>query len=148
MDTIRLPDDFKEFLRLLNSSEVEYLLVGGYAVGYYGYLRATADIDLWVAMNEPNARKLVDVLVEFGFDVENLSTNLFLTKNKIIRMGNPPFRIELLTTIDGVTFEECYPEKITDRIDGIDVQIITLEHLKKNKLASGRHKDLDDLENL
>lgn len=145
---MRLPPDFKEFLKLLASHQVEYILIGGYAVGYHGYPRATADMDLWVAIRQENAEKLVAVLKKFGFDVPELSTNLFLKENQIVRMGVPPMRIELLTTISGVRFEECYSERITDTIDGVEVSIINLKHLKLNKRASGRHKDLDDLEHL
>lgn len=133
---------------MLNSHQVEYLLIGGYAVGYHGYPRATADMDLWVAIHQENAEKLVAVLKEFGFDVPELSTDLFLKENQIVRMGVPPMRIELLTTISGVSFEECYSERIIDVIDGVEVSIINLKHLKLNKRASGRHKDLDDLEHL
>ncbi|GAB4145145.1 MAG: hypothetical protein Fur0046_22700 [Cyanobacteria bacterium J069] len=107
MITSLLPSDFKDFLRLLNSKQVEYLLIGGYAVGYYGYARATADIDIWIAINPENAQKVVDAIREFGFNVEGLTSELFLQPNKVARMGVPPFRIEVLTTISGVSFEEC-----------------------------------------
>jgi predicted nucleotidyltransferase len=122
--------------------------VGGFAVGYYGYPRATADIDFWVAISEENAEKLVNVLTEFGFGVENLSVDLFLKENQIVRMGHPPIRVELLTTISGVEFEECYADRKLVDIDGVEVSIISLEDLKRNKTASGRHKDLDDLDHL
>jgi predicted nucleotidyltransferase len=133
---------------LLNSKQVEYLLIGGYAVGYYGYARATADIDIWIAINPENAQKVVDAIREFGFNVEGLTSELFLQPNKIARMGVPPFRIEVLTTISGVSFEECYAEKTVDVLDGVEVNIISLKDLKLNKRASGRLKDLNDLENL
>ncbi len=148
MATIQLPPDFKEFLKLLNSHQIKYLLIGGYAVNYHGYPRTTGDMDIWVPIQKENAEKLVDVLSKFGFESAKLTVDLFLKQNQIIRMGIPPFRIELLTTISGVNFEECYAERITDVIDGVDVEIINLEHLKLNKNASGRYKDLDDLENL
>ncbi|MBF2086756.1 DUF6036 family nucleotidyltransferase [Thermoleptolyngbya sp. C42_A2020_037] len=148
MATSLLPSDFKDFLRLLNSKQVEYLLIGGYAVGYYGYARATADIDIWIAINPENAQKVVDAIREFGFNVEGLTPELFLQPNKIARMGVPPFRIEVLTTISGVSFEECYAEKTVDVLDGVEVNIISLKDLKLNKQASGRLKDLNDLENL
>ena len=145
---IRLPPDFKEFLQLLNTHQVEYLLIGGHAVGYYGYPRATADMDVWVAMHPQNAAKMVQVLKEFGFDVPELSANLFLKKDQMVRMGVAPVRLEILTTISGVDFADCYAERIVDVIDGVEVSIISLKHLKLNKKASGRHKDLADLENL
>ena len=148
MATIRLPSDFKEFLRLLNSHQVKYLLIGGYAVGYHGYPRVTGDMALWVAIHQNNAEKLVDALREFGFNTPQLSANLFLTENQVIRIGIPPMRIELLTTISGVSFDRCYSGRIVDVIDDVEVHIINLEHLKQNKQASGRYKDLDDLQHL
>jgi len=111
MATTLLPRDFKEFLKLLNANNVEYLLIGGYAVGYYGYPRATADMDIWIAMNPANADRVVTVLKEFGFDQPDLSANLFLKEKQIIRMGVPPFRIELVTTISGVSFSECFAQR-------------------------------------
>ena len=149
MATSLLPADFKEFLKLLNSQQVSYLLIGGYAVGYYGYPRATADIDIWIAIDPSNARKVVATIREFfGSDVEGATTELFLQENKIARMGIPPFRIEILTTISGVDFDECYAQRVVDKIDGIEVNLISLKHLKVNKKASGRLKDLNDLEHL
>lgn len=148
MATIQLPTDFKDFLRLLNAHKVEYLLIGGYAVGYYGYPRATADMDIWIAIHPRNAEKIVNALKEFGFDVPGLSSQLFLQQNKIIRMGVPPVRLEISTTISGVNFDECYEERVVTILDGVKVNLISLRHLKINKKASGRHKDLNDLENL
>ena len=143
-----LPQDFKDFLRLLNVHKVDYLLIGGYAVGYHGYPRATADLDIWVGTGAENAKKLVAVLKEFGFDLPEVKEALFLQKDKVLRMGNAPIRIELLTTISGVDFQSCYKSRIEDSIDGIKINIIDLENLKKNKKASGRFRDLDDLEKL
>lgn len=143
-----LPPDFKEFLKLLNSHSVEYLLVGGYAVGYYGYPRATADMDIWIAHTSSNAQKLVAAIKEFGFNVPELTPELFLKENQVIRMGVPPFRIEIVTSASGVTFEECYAARVRAVIDDIEVNLISLDHLKANKRAAGRHKDLDDLEHL
>jgi hypothetical protein len=145
---IELPRDFKEFLKLLNDKNAEYLLIDGYAVGYHGYPRATNDIDVWVAVKPDNAERIVSALGEFGFDASDLSTTMFLQENRIIRLGIPPMRIEIMTGISGVTFDECYAQRITDVIDGVPVNIINLHHLKINKKASGRHRDLDDLENL
>ncbi len=148
MAMIRLPQDFKDFLRLLNSNKVEYLVIGGYAVSYYGYPRATGDIDIWVAVDSQNAQRMVDVLTEFGFSKERLSAELFLKENQIIRMGMPPIRIELMTSISGVDFKDCYSSRVIDTIDGVEVSVINLDDLKKNKKAAGRHKDLGDLESL
>jgi predicted nucleotidyltransferase len=147
MDIV-LPPDFKDFLKLLNDHNVRYLLIGGYAVGYHGYPRATNDMDIWIAISSETAKHMVNVLKEFGFNTPQLSSNLFLEEKKIIRMGVAPIRIEILTSISGVDFDECYQQKIVDVIDEIKVNIISLEQLKINKKASGRHKDLDDYENL
>jgi len=143
-----LPKDFKEFLKLLNDAGVEYLLIGGYAVGYHGYPRTTADMDIWVAISRENAGRLVDVFQRFGMKDAKLRPGLFLQHGKIIRMGVPPMRIEVITDIDGVDFARCYAARKVTRIDGQTVNLISLRHLRVNKRASGRHKDLDDLEHL
>jgi hypothetical protein len=148
MATSILPPDFKEFLRLLSQHKAEYLLVGGYAVGYYGYPRATADIDIWINKDPDNAVKLISVLKDFGFNNPQINKEIFLQDNQIIRMGVPPLRIELITTISGVEFIECFPEKFIAIIDNVEVNLISLKHLKINKKASGRYKDLDDLDHL
>lgn len=148
MATTHLPPDFKEFLQLLNLHQIKYLLIDGYAVSYYGYPRATADMDIWIAISSDNAKKIANALREFGFDVPELSNEIFLQENKIIRMGVPPVRLEILTTISGVDFETCYHQRTIDSIDEVKINIISLQHLKQNKKASGRYKDLNDLENL
>ena len=143
-----LPPDFKDFLKLLNAKQVEYLLIGGYAVGYHGYPRVTGDIDIWVAISPSNAEKIVEVLRKYGFGVPELCADLFLEENRIIRMGYPPMRVEITTGVSGVNFAECFSERVITVIDEIEVNIINLHHLKINKKASGRLKDLIDLENL
>ncbi|MDA3958297.1 nucleotidyltransferase [Oceanispirochaeta sp.] len=143
-----LPEDFKEFLRLLNEKKVDYLLIGGYAVGYYGYPRTTADMDIFVAINQNNAKKLKDVFIEFGMISNDLSVDLFLEPGNIVRMGLPPMRIEILNEIDGVDFEACYSNRNIVRIDDIMINLISLPDLKENKRKSNRYKDLDDLEHL
>ena len=148
MATIRLAPDFKEFLRLLCSAKIEYLLIGGYAVGHYGYPRATGDLDIWVATSHENAHRLVAALRQFGFDVPELRAELFHEPGHVVRMGLPPVRLEILTSIDGVKFQDCYHRRLTAEIDGVEVEIIGLDDLKVNKKASGRHQDLDDLEHL
>ncbi len=148
MATTHLPPDFKEFLRLLNAHKVEYLVIGGYAVGYHGYPRATADLDIWVAARPANAARIVAALKEFGFDLPDLSPELFLREWQIIRLGVPPVRIEIATTISGVDFAESHAERIEDTLDGVPVSLISLKHLKANKKAAGRHEDLADLEHL
>jgi hypothetical protein len=148
MAMMHVPPDFKEFLRLLNAHRVEYLLIGGYAVAYHGCPRATAGMDIWIAANPQNAENVLTALREFGFDEPGLSAELFLKKGQMVRMGAPPVRIEIATTILGVVFDECYRERVVDVLGGVEVNIISLPHLKANKKAAGRYRDLDDLEHL
>ncbi|MFQ5408743.1 MAG: hypothetical protein ACE5FI_10035 [Anaerolineales bacterium] len=145
---LKLPPDFRDFLRLLKEHQVDYLLIGGYAVGYHGYPRATNDLDIWIAIHSTNAARMVNALQDFGFDMPQLTEDLFLQGDSIVRMGVAPIKIEVAMTISGVDFEECYAERVVDTLDGIEVNIIDLRHLKTNKKASGRFKDLADLENL
>ena len=145
---LTLPPDFKEFLKLLKEHDVRYLLIGGYAVGYHGYPRATEDMDIWVAIHPENAQNIVSALRAFGFDAPDLQPELFLQKSKIIRMGLPPMRLEITTSVSGVEFDQCYRSRIVDDFDGVEVNVIDLENLKKNKKASGRSKDIADVEKL
>ncbi len=146
MTTIRLPRDFSEFLKLLNSKTAKYLLVGGYAVNYYGYSRSTGDLDIWIGLGPENAEVVCSALREFGF----LSANpkMLSTPNQIIRMGVPPLRLEILTSISGVDFGECYGRRAQVDVDGLAIPVIRLEDLRINKRAAGRAKDLADLEEL
>lgn len=149
MATTRLPPDFREFFQLLNANQVEYLLVGGYAVGLYGYPRPTADVDVWIATSPDNANRVLAALKAFGFGAgTGASLDLLTCPGKVIRMGIPPLRIEIQTEISGVQFEECYARRLIKELDGIPVPIISIEDLKRNKRAAGRHKDLADLDNL
>ena len=146
MDTpIRLPQDFKEFLKLLEDNRVEYLLVGGYAVGYHGYPRPTGDIDFWISNSQENAERVVSVLTDFGFASQELSASLFTQEKSIVRMGVAPFKLEVITHIDGVNFDDCYKRQIETNIDGCNVKVIGLKDLLSNKKASGRPKDVNDV---
>ena len=133
---------------MLGEHHVEYLLIGGYAVGYHGYPRATADMDIWIAMDPENAQRMVSALQAFGFGAPGLSTDLFSQPDQITRMGRSPLRIEILTTVSGLEFTEAYAQRVTDNIDGIPVTVISRKHLEINKRAAGRTKDLADLDNL
>jgi hypothetical protein len=148
MDAPLLTDDFKEFLRLLNVHHVDYLLIGGYAVALHGYPRATIDLDVWVRATQDNAARVVGALQAFGFDSPQLAPRLFLLPDQIVRFGVPPFRIEIMTTISGVTYDECRANAESHEVDGVLVPVISRDDLKRNKRACGRHKDLADLEQL
>jgi hypothetical protein len=143
-----LPRDFKEFFLLLNEKKVKYLLVGGYAVSYHGFIRATGDIDIWVEQTHENAERVIQTLHAFGFRQTKIDQEILLKENQIIRMGVPPLKIELLTTLSGVSFANCYKKRINAKINDIPISIINLADLKKNKKASSRLKDLNDLANL
>jgi hypothetical protein len=143
-----IPSPFDEFLRSLVDRHVDYLLIGGYAVIFHGYVRSTGDIDVWVRMEPGNAERVVAALTDFGFGVPELTASTFLSERCLVRMGVPPFRIEMMTSIPGVTFEECWPGRVESTWDGVPVTVIGLECLKKNKRATGRLKDLADLDYL
>jgi len=148
MATSTLPRDFRDFLKLLEDEQVAYLLIGGYAVGYYGYPRATADMDVWIAVNPANARKTCAALQRFGMQTPEMTPELFLDKGKVIRMGIPPMRLEIQTEISGVEFSKCFDRRRRVDMGGVEVNLICLDDLKVNKRASGRHRDLEDLEHL
>jgi hypothetical protein len=148
MDPRSLTKDFREFLQCLNARGVEYLVIGGHAVGFYGYPRATADLDVWIAVNLRNASLVVTALRDFGFDVPDVTPDLFLREDRVVRMGVAPNRIEIQTGIDGVSFHDCYPRRALAELDGMPVSFISLPDLKANKKASARNKDLADLDHL
>lgn len=144
MATIRLPSEFKEFLSLLGSVGVDYLLVGGYAVGLHGRPRPTGDIDIWVAVSPENATKLVEVFNRFG--ITGVPNELFLVPNRVTRVGNKPLCLEVLTGVAGVEFGKCFARRSVIDVDGVRVNLIDLRDLIKNKRAAGRAKDLADVE--
>ena len=140
----QLPDDFKEFIQFLNEHKVHYLLIGGWAVGLYGNPRATKDIDFLIATDDENIKKLQEALLAFGAPaVEN---RVFQEKGNVFRMGISPIQIDIINEADGISFIECYEHKNIIRIDGIDITTISRNDLIKNKKASGRHRDLADIE--
>ena len=143
-----LNQDFKEFIQSLNDNDVRYLVVGGYAVAQHGHPRYTKDIDIWVEMSAENAVQVIKALAQFGFASLGLTETDFLEPDQIIQLGYPPSRIDILTTLSGVEFSECYSSHVVAELEGVSVNFIDLENLKKNKKATGRHQDLADLENL
>jgi hypothetical protein len=144
----QLPVDFSAFLKLLHAHRVKYLLIGGYAVGHYGFVRTTADMDIWIESSPTNASRITKALQEFGFAVDNLHEELFLKPSNIVRMGVPPLRLEISMQIDGVTFDRCYRRKRRVKFGRQLVHIIEYRDLLKNKRASGRDKDLLDVKEL
>lgn len=143
-----LPPEFKRLLSALSSKEVDYLVVGGYAVIFHGYVRTTGDLDIWVALNSENAAKLEAAIRLMGFNPPGLKAEWFVRKGAVMRIGQEPLRFDIINDIDGVTFAECYARRVEAVIEGIPVNIISLPDLKTNKKASGRNKDLADLDYL
>ncbi|XAM01016.1 hypothetical protein OT109_06435 [Phycisphaeraceae bacterium D3-23] len=148
MAMIRLPMGFRAFLKSFNNAKVDYMVVGGYAVNMHGYVRNTGDLDVWIKSDLPNAQRVVDALVSFGFAPEDIDESLFIGPRQIVRMGVEPEKIEIITTIEGVDWEDCKTKSVSFEIDGLDLPVIGLADLRKNKAQAGRHRDLDDLENL
>lgn len=145
---MKLPKDLREFIELMNSHSVEYLIVGGHAVGFHGYPRYTGDIDFFVRPTPENAQKVSTVLEDFGFPkAESLRPSL-LDQGRVIGLGRPPNRIDLLTAISGLDFEEAWQTREPGQMDDLPVQFIGKDALLKNKMASGRTKDLADAEEL
>ena len=140
--------DFKEFVGLLIENQVEYLIVGGYAVGIHGHPWFTGDLDIWLKPSLENAAKILKCINVFGFSSFALSAEDFTKEGNVVQLGDPPLRIDLLTNIDGVAFDDCYPNRKIVEIDDLTINFIGYQDLLKNKKASGRLRDLDDLENL
>ena len=146
MAMTRIPPDFKEFLRLLKVHDVRYLLVGGYAVNAFGYVRNTVDMDVWIASTPDNQDRVIDAIREFGF--AGVSRDVLADANSMLRMGNPPLRIEVLKSLSGVEFEECWDRRVELPFDELVIPVIALDDLKVNKRAAARPKDLVDLSQL
>lgn len=143
-----LGKDFREFVSLLNAHRVDYLVVGAYAVGAHGHPRYTGDLDVWVRPSPDNAARVVSALNEFGFASFKLKPEDFSRPGRILQMGYPPRRIDLMTSIEAVTFDTAYPKRLAVELDGLPVNFIGLEDLKLNKKAAGRPKDLIDYDEL
>lgn len=143
-----LNNDYKEMLQCLSEEEVKFLLVGAYALAVHGFPRATKDIDFFVWATPENAANLMRALVKFGAPIEDISESDFSSEGVIFQIGNSPRRIDIITTIDGVKFDQAYVNRTMFSIEGLQVPVISLEDLIVNKRASGRAQDLADLEKL
>ncbi len=139
---------FREFIELLEKNDVSFLVVGGYAVGFHGFPRYTGDLDVFVAISEANAAKLVQVFTDFGFSDIGLKSADFLDPEVIVEIGREPMKIQVLTGIDGVAFESCYSRRVEFEDAGLRIPFISLDDLIANKAATPRAKDKIDLEEL
>ena len=145
---MEIQKDFKELLELLNSHKVEYLIVGGYALAYYGHPRFTGDMDIFVKAEPENARKIILALGEFGFGELDISEDDLICPGNVIQLGYPPVRIDFVTSISGVSWEQANSNKIIDEYGGVTTFIIGKKEFIRNKKALGRHQDLADIETL
>jgi hypothetical protein len=142
------PADFLDFIRALNAHRVEYMLVGGYAVGIHGYVRATTDIGFFYANTSENVERLMRAMMAFGAPVNLIDARHLAAADAVTQMGTPPIRIDLLSSLSGVTFEQASPETIRVEIAGEVLPVIGLAALRQNKQATKRPKDRDDLRHL
>ena len=145
---MKLQKDLKEFIALLNSQKIDFVVVGAHAVAFHGFPRFTGDLDLFVRPAQENARKITQALVTFGFPVPKEFETTLIEPEKVIQLGRAPNRIDLLTSISAVTFDDAWQSSILTEVDGIPMRMLNLELLLKNKQASGRPKDLADIEEI
>ena len=143
-----LNDDYKEMLQCLSEEDVKFLLVGAYALAVHGFPRATKDIDFFVWATPQNAANLIRALAKFGAPMDGISEADFSSEGVIFQIGNSPRRIDIITTIDGIKFDQAYANRKTFEVEGLQVPVISLEDLIANKRASGRKQDLADVEKL
>jgi len=143
-----LNKDYRDILQSLLKNEVEFLVVGAYAMGAQGYPRATGDIDVWINASGINSKKIFKALADFGAPVSNISETTFAEEGVIFQIGVMPRRIDVITHIDGVNFKDAYAAKLVVEIDGLKIPFLAKADIIKNKLASGRPKDRLDVEYL
>lgn len=141
-----LPDEFREFLKFLNSHKVRYLLIGGWAVGIHANPRLTADIDFLIGVDDKNIEGIIAALADFG--IKGVQKEFFKKKDNTFKIGRPPLKIEILNKALGIDFEKCYKRKKVVKLDGLNVKVISKPDLIKSKVAANRPKDLADLAEL
>ena len=145
---MKLHQDIREFIELCLSRKVEFLLIGGYALAFHGAPRFTEDIDLMVLVSPENADKLHSVLVDFGFGDAGITREDFLDADQVIQLGHAPNRIDILTGISGVTWQEAWASRTSADLDGLEIQVIGKTELIQNKQATGRPQDIADIARL
>ena len=145
---MEVQEDFREFLELLNKHKVQFIIVGGYALAFHGAPRYTGDIDVFVKPDNANAKRIINALDDFGFGSLDLNISDFTDQNKVIQLGVPPIRIDIITSISGVTWEEADASKELGQFGDVDVSYIGKKQFITNKRAIGRKKDQADIEAL
>lgn len=144
----KLHQDYREFLELLSAHKVEYLVVGSFAMAFHGHPRFTGDIDFWIKNSEQNAEKVFNAIMDFGYPPGDISIEDLTSIDLIFQMGYPPVRIDVLTSVEALNFDECFNRKDIIDIDGVVITFLNIKDLMINKEAVGRKKDLADLEEL
>ena len=145
---MNIQQDFSDLLALLEKHNVDYMVVGGYAVAFYGYPRFTKDIDIFFGISETNIESIVNALVEFGFNRDSLQKLLFDQKGSIITFGVAPVRVDFINEIDGVDFSDAKKSRVRGKYGDVEVYFIGREDLLKNKTSTKRLKDKADAEEL
>jgi len=140
--------DFRDLLAEFNAHEVEYLVVGAHALAAHGYVRATKDLDVWVRPSSANARQVLKALAAFGAPRQDLTESDLRRPGLIFQIGAPPVRIDVITAIDGVEFDDAWPDRFIAKLTGLPVPVLSRHHLISNKKATGRLQDLADVERL
>lgn len=140
-----LNEDYKEMLQLLSEEQVDFMIVGAYALAVHGHPRATGDIDIWVKPNDSNAKKIYRVLTRFGVPLDQITNDDFAVEGVIFQIGVIPRRIDIITKIDGVAYEEADEDKIIVEVEDLKIPVISLNKLIKNKMSTGREKDALDI---
>ncbi|MFN3998222.1 nucleotidyltransferase [Algoriphagus sp.] len=140
--------DFEDFIKLLNAHSVDYMVVGGYALAFHGKPRNTGDLDIWIEISETNAKKLLQVLDDFGFGNLNFKKEDFTKPGYISQIGYPPLRIDILNNIDGVEFKDAFPNSKILTTENLEIRFIGLKDFIQNKSASGRPQDLVDIQEI
>jgi hypothetical protein len=138
--------DFRDLLAEFNVQGVEYLVVGAHALAAHGHVRATKDLDIWVRPDVENAKRVLKALTEFGAPLHDLTEADLANPGTVFQMGLPPLRIDVITAIDGVSFDEAWPARLMTRFAGEPTAVLSKEHLIRNKRAAGRTQDLADIE--
>ncbi len=139
-----LNEDYKEMLQILLEENVKFIVVGAYALGAYGFPRATGDIDIWIEPTAANAKKLIRSLARFGAPLFDVNEKIFTEEGIIFQIGVAPRRIDIITTIDGVEFQSAYEKKLIVSVEGLNIPVLSVEDFIKNKESTGREKDVLD----
>jgi predicted nucleotidyltransferase len=148
MENQTLTPDYREFFEALHAHRVEYLLVGGYAVGLHGFVRNTDDIDFWVGHDSENAQRVLAAVTDFAGTAGNLTIDHFNKPESIVFIGVEPYRLDILTSIAGVEFHDCFAKADVMELDGMQVNVIDLNSLIVNKTVTGRDADKIDVDRL